>query len=51
MSTMINLESEELDKLKQATAARFGSESRVSRGAMVLLMAEETIDSYEGDDE
>jgi len=50
-NTMINLRPEELEKLKAATSARFGSESRISRGAMVALMSEETIAEYTEDDE
>lgn len=49
--TMLNLTSQELSALKAATRARFGSESRISRGAMVRLMAEETIAEYEESDE
>ncbi|CQH60029.1 uncharacterized protein HHUB_3117 [Halobacterium hubeiense] len=49
--TMLNLTSEELSALKEATRTRFGSESRISRGAMVRLMAEETIAEYEESDE
>lgn len=49
--TMINLNSDELDRLKKATRARFGSESRISRGGMVRLMSEETIAEYEGGDD
>jgi hypothetical protein len=50
-STMIHLERDELDALKEATTSRFGSDSRISRGGMVLLMAQETIDEYGGSDE
>ncbi len=48
---MVSLKSDELSTLKEATRARFGSESRISRGAMVRLMAEETIARYGDDDE
>lgn len=49
--TMLNLTSEELSTLKEATRARFGSESRIARGAMVRLMSEETIARYGGFDD
>ena len=49
--TMLNLRSDELCALKKATRVRFGSESRISRGAMVRLMAEETIAEYAETDE
>jgi hypothetical protein len=49
--TMVNLTSEELSALKKASRARFGQESRISRGAMVRLMAEETIAQYGVSDE
>ena len=37
---MIKLTQEELESLRRATEAKFGSESRVPRGAMVRLLAE-----------
>jgi hypothetical protein len=50
--TMVSLTGEELSTLKKAAAVRFGKESRISRGGMIRLMAEETIDEYtESDDE
>lgn len=38
--TTIRLTSEELEALRKATEVKFGSSGRVSRGAMVRLLAE-----------
>lgn len=44
----VNVTETELNRLKEAAEMRFGDDSRISRSAMVRLMADETIARYEG---